>query len=98
MDAKAIYGYIMLYRVQMYLFTVAAHESLEFVAEHRFQSFVKDPNFDVALAQAIEAQLNKYCTAVYVQATSNQEWEALTKEADLRSMMNARYLRTTVPQ
>lgn len=98
MDANTIYGYIMLYRVQMYLFTVAAYDSLEFVAEHRFQAFVKDDSFDVSLAQAIEAQLNKYCTAVYVNATPSQEWEALTKEADLRSMMNARYLRSAVPQ
>jgi hypothetical protein len=98
MDAKTLFGYVMLYRVQMWLFAVVDNDAAELVQEHRYRQFVGQPGFDLALAQAAESQLNSHCSQKYTQAVPYAEWRELQKAADLRSMMNARYMRTTVPQ
>jgi hypothetical protein len=97
LDAEALFGYVMLLRVQAYLFTVAAYEAVEVVSEHRYHQFAKVFSLeDLTRAQEIESHLNRHVTQVYVNATSHEEWTRLTRDADLRSMMNARYLRSTL--
>jgi hypothetical protein len=97
MDAKMLFGYVMLYRLQAYLFSVADYEAAELVSEHRYQQFSSVFEImDLVLAQQLESEINKYCAAAYAAATSHGEWTRLTQAADLRSMMNARYLRSTL--
>jgi hypothetical protein len=75
MDAEALFGYVMLFRVQAYLCTVAAYEAVEVVSEHRWHEFAKVFSLeDLMRAQEIESHLNRHVTQVYVNAISHEEW------------------------
>jgi hypothetical protein len=91
MDAKALFGYVMLYRVQAYLHVVMDSEAAEFVQEHRYSQFVMQDAFDIDVAQEMEQQLNNGITPRYVAATPYDEWIALTRAAQLRTAMNAKF-------
>jgi hypothetical protein len=91
MDAKALFGYVMLYRVQAYLHVVVDEAAAEFVQDHRYWQFVLQDAFDIDVAQELEQQLNSHITARYVTAVNHDEWLELTRAAQLRAAMNAKF-------
>jgi hypothetical protein len=93
MDAKALVGYVMLFRMQMYLFSTEDREAAEFVAEHRYDAFVKGLTIEETdELHELEAILNHRHVPLYVKAISTEEWRKLRAAAELRSAMNAKYL------